>query len=90
MRFSDRSYVILVPDECFSGIGVEFNVPEDTLVVINVVPNGPSERVGLKGGDRIVTIDGKNVAGVKFPQDSMIKMLRGPINTKVNVGIKLK
>ena len=72
----------------FSGVGIEFNVPEDTLVVINVVPNGPSERIGIKSGDRIVTIDGKNVAGVKFPQDSMMKMLRGPINTKVNVGVK--
>ena len=72
----------------FSGIGIEFNVPEDTLVVINVVPNGPSERVGLLSGDRIVTIDGRNVAGIKFSQDSMMKLLRGPVNTKVNVGIK--
>ncbi|MBR5400081.1 MAG: S41 family peptidase [Bacteroidales bacterium] len=72
----------------FSGVGIEFNVPEDTLVVINVVPNGPSERIGIRSGDRIVTIDGRNVAGVKFSQDSMMKMLRGPINTKVNVGVK--
>lgn len=72
----------------FSGVGIEFNVPEDTLVVINVVPNGPSERVGILSGDRIVTIDGKNVAGIKFSQDSMMKLLRGPINTAVNVGIK--
>lgn len=72
----------------FSGVGIEFNVPEDTLVVINVVPNGPSERIGIRSGDRIVKIDGRNVAGVKFPQDSMMKMLRGPINTKVNVEIK--
>lgn len=72
----------------FSGVGIEFNVPEDTLVVINVVPNGPSERIGIRSGDRIVTIDGRNVAGVKFPQDSMIKMLRGPINTKVNVEVR--
>ena len=71
----------------FSGIGIEFNVPDDTLVVINVVPNGPSERIGIRSGDRIVNIDGRNVAGVKFPQDSLIKLLRGPRNSKVNVEV---
>ena len=71
----------------FSGIGIEFNVPNDTAVVINVIPNGPSERVGLKSGDRIVKVDGRVVAGVKFSQDSLIKLLRGPMNTTVNVDI---
>ena len=60
----------------FDGIGITFNVPSDTLVVISVLAGGPSEKVGLVAGDRIVEIDGRNVAGVKFPQDSMMKMQR--------------
>ena len=72
----------------FSGIGIEFNVPNDTAVVINVIPGGPSQRSGLLSGDRIVTVDSRNVAGVKFPQDSLMRLLRGPKDSKVNVGIK--
>ncbi len=72
----------------FSGIGIEFNVPNDTAVVISVIPGGPSERAGLMSGDRIIRVDKKNVAGVKFPQDSLMKILRGPKDSKVNVGIK--
>jgi C-terminal peptidase (prc) len=72
----------------FSGIGVQFNVPADTAIIINVIPGGPSEKAGVLSGDRIVKVNGKNIAGVKFPQDSMVKLLKGPINTKVNVEIK--
>ncbi|HNY05095.1 MAG TPA: S41 family peptidase [Candidatus Egerieousia sp.] len=72
----------------FSGIGIEFNVPNDTAVVINVIPGGPSSKVGLLSGDRIIKVDGKNVAGVKFNQDSLIKLLKGPQSTKVKVDIK--
>lgn len=72
----------------FSGIGIEFNVPNDTAVVVNVIPGGPSQRAGLMSGDRIVKIDGRNVAGVQFPQDSLMKLLRGPKDSKVCVSIK--
>lgn len=72
----------------FDGIGITFNVPSDTLVVISVLAGGPSEKVGLVPGDRIVEIDGRNVAGVKFPQDSMMKMLRGTSGTKVNIKVR--
>lgn len=72
----------------FSGIGVQFNVPNDTAVIINVIPGGPSERVGILSGDRIVKVNGENVAGVNFPQDSLIKMLRGQRGTTVQMDIK--
>ncbi|MCI1720261.1 MAG: S41 family peptidase [Bacteroidales bacterium] len=72
----------------FSGIGVEFNVPNDTAVVINVIPGGPSAKAGLLSGDRIIKVNGRNVAGVKFNQDSLIKLLKGPQDTKVKVDIR--
>lgn len=72
----------------FDGIGITFNVPSDTAIVISLITGGPSEKAGLLPGDRIVSIDGKNVAGVKFPQDSMIKLLRGVSGSKVDVQVK--
>lgn len=71
----------------FDGIGVVFNMATDTIVVLNVIAGGPSYKAGIMPGDRIVTIDDKTVAGVKFPQDSVMKLLRGKRGTKVNVGI---
>jgi carboxyl-terminal processing protease len=72
----------------FDGIGIQFNVPSDTAVVINVIPGGPSERAGLMSGDRIVEVDGTVVAGVKMPQDSLIGKLRGESGSVVNVMVK--
>ncbi len=72
----------------FSGIGVEFNIPNDTAVIVNVIPGGPSERVGIQSGDRIVKVNETNIAGVKFEQDSIIKLLRGPRGSTVDVQIK--
>lgn len=71
----------------FDGIGVVFNMATDTIVVLNVIAGGPSYKAGIMPGDRIVTIDSKTVAGVKFPQDSVMKLLRGKRGTKVVVGI---
>lgn len=72
----------------FSGIGVQFNVPNDTVVIINVIPGGPSERAGILSGDRIITVDGETVAGVKMDQDSIVKRLKGPKGSLVKVEVK--
>lgn len=72
----------------FDGIGITFNVPQDTAIVISVIAGGPSEKAGLLAGDRIVTIGGKCVAGVKMSQDSLVKMMRGPSGTTVNLTVQ--
>lgn len=72
----------------FDGIGITFNVPADTAIVINTIVGGPSERAGLMSGDRIVRIDGDTVAGVGMPQDSMMERMKGPSGTKVLIEVK--
>jgi carboxyl-terminal processing protease len=67
----------------FEGIGVQFNMVEDTLMVIQPVTNGPSEKVGIIAGDRIVTVNDTAIAGVKMPKEEIMKRLRGPKGTKV-------
>jgi len=71
----------------FSGIGVEFNMPEDTVVIINTIPNGPSELVGILPGDRIVEVDDTIIAGVNMSTSSIVRKLKGPQGTKVEVTI---
>lgn len=71
----------------FDGIGITFNVPEDTAIVISVISGGPSERAGIVSGDRILKVDGKDVAGVGLPQDSLVGMLKGISGTKVRLDI---
>ena len=72
----------------FEGIGIQFNVPNDTAIVLEVIAGGPSEKVGLLAGDRLLKVDGKVIAGVKFPQDSMVRRIKGPAGTKVTVTVK--
>lgn len=72
----------------FDGIGIQFNVPNDTAVVIEVIPGGPSEKIGLLPGDRLLKVDDKVIAGVKFPQDSMVRRMRGQAGTKVTVTVR--
>lgn len=72
----------------FEGIGITFNILKDTLLVLSTVPGGPSEKVGLIAGDRILTIDGKNVAGTGLKNDDVMKMLRGEKGTKVDLQIQ--
>ena len=72
----------------FDGIGIQFNVPADTAIVIEVIAGGPSEKSGLRKGDRLIKVDDKVIAGVKFPQDSMVSRMRGPSGTKVTVTVK--
>jgi carboxyl-terminal processing protease len=71
----------------FSGIGVSFNMTDDTVAIINTIPNGPSEMVGILAGDRIIQVDDSLVAGVSMPSDDIVKMLKGPKNTVVKVTI---
>jgi carboxyl-terminal processing protease len=71
----------------FSGIGVSFNMTDDTVAIINTIPNGPSEMVGIMAGDRIIMVDDSLVAGVNMPSDDIVKMLKGPKNTQVKVSI---
>ena len=70
----------------FEGIGVQFNMIEDTLLVIQPVTNGPSERVGIIAGDRIVSVNDTAIAGVKMSKEEIMKRLRGPKGTKVHLG----
>jgi carboxyl-terminal processing protease len=72
----------------FSGIGVSFNMQNDTIVIMNTIPNGPSERVGIKPGDRIVAVNDSIVAGKKMDSDNIVKRLKGKRGTIVKVGIK--
>ena len=71
----------------FDGIGIQFNVPNDTAIVLEVIPGGPSEKIGLQPGDRILKVDDKVIAGVKFPQDSMVRRMKGPAGTKVLITV---
>ncbi len=72
----------------FDGIGVMFNMLTDTVVVLNVIPSGPSDKAGVQNGDRIIRIDDSLVAGRKIPQMDVVKKLRGPRGTKVTLGIE--
>jgi carboxyl-terminal processing protease len=71
----------------FEGIGVQFNMVEDTLLVIQTVSGGPSEKMGVLAGDRIVSVNDTAIAGVKMSREEIMRRLRGPKGTKVNLGI---
>ena len=72
----------------FEGIGITFNVPNDTAIVLSAIPGGPSEKAGLMQGDRIIKVDERVIAGKKTPQDSMIKLMKGPAGTKVKITVR--
>ncbi len=72
----------------FDGIGVTFNMATDTVIIINVIPSGPSEKAGINGGDRIIEINDSIVAGRKVSQNDIMKQLRGPRGTDVKLGIE--
>lgn len=71
----------------FEGIGIQFNVPNDTAIVLEAIPGGPSEKAGLMAGDRIVKVDDKVIAGVGTPQDSMVVLMKGPAGSKVTITV---
>lgn len=71
----------------FEGIGIQFNILEDTIMVTQTISGGPSEKLGIRPGDRIVKIDGQNVSGIKITNNDVLKKLRGDKGTKVKVDI---
>ena len=71
----------------FDGIGIQFNIQNDTLVVIDPIVGGPSEKVGIKAGDRIVKVNDSLIAGVSVSNRTVLKLLKGKKGTKVNVSI---
>jgi carboxyl-terminal processing protease len=71
----------------FEGIGVQFNILHDTIVVIEPIKNGPSEKLGVKAGDRIITINDEKVTNIKITTTGVRKRLMGPKGTKVNIGV---
>lgn len=71
----------------FEGIGISFNIFKDTLLVTATIPGGPSEKLGLRAGDRIVQVDGKNIAGTGIKNTDVMNMLRGEKGTIVEVTV---
>lgn len=74
----------------FEGIGVEFNIVNDTIRVINAIPGGPAELVGVQAGDKIIAVDGKKVAGVKISNKQVMEHLKGKGGTKVKISVMRK
>lgn len=72
----------------FSGIGVQFNLQNDTIYIVDVIRGGPSERAGLVAGDRIVEVNDTIFVGKEINNEKIVKKLRGPKNTKVKIGVK--
>ncbi|GHT10335.1 peptidase S41 [Bacteroidia bacterium] len=75
-------------DGSFEGIGITFNMLTDTVVVVNTINGGPSQRVGVWAGDKIICINDSVVAGKNVAQDSIVRLLRGKGGTKVKIDVK--
>jgi len=71
----------------FEGIGISFNIFKDTLLVTSTISGGPSEKIGLQAGDRIVEVDGKNIAGTGLKNSDVFEMLRGEKGTIVKIKV---
>ncbi len=74
-------------DGNFEGIGIEFYIVKDTIIVVSPISGGPSEALGIRSGDKIITIEDSTVAGVEISNKQVINKLRGPSGSKVRVGI---
>ena len=72
----------------FQGIGIQFNILKDTIMVVSPISGGPSDKLGIQAGDKIVEVNGENVAGVGITNGDVRDKLMGPKGTTVNVGIK--
>lgn len=71
----------------FEGVGIQFNIMNDTVMVINVIAGGPSEKAGIKAGDRIIKVDQNKIVGQGINNEKVFKLLRGKKGTKVDIGI---
>lgn len=69
----------------FEGIGVQFRIVDDTVTIVNTIKGGPSEKVGIMAGDRIVYVNDSLIAGIKIKNDDVMRLLKGPKGTKVKV-----
>lgn len=85
---SDLANVNSELEASFSGIGVQFNIQNDTVMIVSVISGGPSEKVGLLAGDRVVQVNDTVFVGKKITNEKVMKKLRGPANSKVKLGIK--
>lgn len=74
----------------FDGIGIQFNILHDTIMVVEPIQGGPSEKLGIKAGDKIVEVEGTKMAGVGIKNSDVLAKLRGPKGTVVKVGIERK
>jgi len=74
-------------DGAFEGVGIQFNIMNDTVMVVHTIAGGPSEKAGIKAGDRIVMVDTQKVAGIGISNDKVFKMLRGKKGTTVKIKI---
>ncbi len=72
----------------FEGVGIVFNMATDTVIVLNVIPSGPSDKAGIKNRDRIIMIGDSIVAGKKIPQNDIVKQLRGPRGSVVHLSLE--
>ncbi|MDE5968738.1 MAG: S41 family peptidase, partial [Muribaculaceae bacterium] len=72
----------------FTGVGILFSIQNDTILVTEALSNGPSERVGIKNGDRIIAVDGRDVTGPDITFDTVRSLLRGPKGTNVDLTVK--
>jgi carboxyl-terminal processing protease len=72
----------------FEGIGIEFNILEDTLIVVSPLPGGPSEKVGLLSGDRIIKVDETNVTNINLTNQKVHSLLRGPKGSRITVTVR--
>ena len=90
IKAKDLSAVNEPMEGSFDGIGVEFNLLNDTILVVAPISGGPSQSVGILSGDKIVSVDGDTIAGTDLENEDVFKLLRGKRGTKVNVGILRK
>jgi len=84
----EKTYEPLVGN--FEGIGVQFEILKDTITIVHPIPGGPSEKLGIMSGDKIIRIEGENVAGKKITNQFVFDRLRGKRGTKVTISIYRK
>ena len=90
IKAKDLSAVNEPMEGSFDGIGVEFNILKDTILVVAPISGGPSQSVGILSGDKIISVNGDTIAGSGLENEDVFKLLRGRRGTKVNIGVLRK